>query len=147
MSTWTLFVRAKSTRPIDPHEALGPTTPLARVAFAPRTHVTGGSARQYSCEGKTRESRLFMSGLLGGHPRRFPLCGRCAVWWDYRCGIVSVSVNYVRKVYGNCLRLGPQLFRTGESAMMLWLPDLHIRVAPLTLAKRGASATQVSLSQ
>jgi len=27
-----------------------------------------------------------MSGLLGGHPRRCPLCGRRAVWWDYRHG-------------------------------------------------------------
>src|ERR1019366_1596769 len=31
-------------------------------------------------------SRSFMSGLLGGHPRRCPLCGRCAVWWDCRRG-------------------------------------------------------------
>jgi hypothetical protein len=31
-------------------------------------------------------SRSFMSGLLGGHPRRCPLRGRCAVWWDYRRG-------------------------------------------------------------
>ena len=32
-------------------------------------------------------SRSFMSGLLGGHPRRCPLCGRRAVWWDYRRGV------------------------------------------------------------
>ena len=31
-------------------------------------------------------SRSIMSGLLGGHPRRCPLCGRRAVWWDYRRG-------------------------------------------------------------
>src|ERR1035437_5556408 len=31
-------------------------------------------------------SGSFMSGLLGGHPRRCPLCGRCAVWWCYRRG-------------------------------------------------------------
>jgi hypothetical protein len=47
-------------------EAAARTMALWRIAFA------------------RSKSRLFMSGLLAGHLRRCPLCGRHAVRWGYR---------------------------------------------------------------
>src|ERR1035438_4551417 len=50
-------------------------------------------------------SRSFMSGLLGGHPRRCPLCGR-APSGGIIDAVVSASVHYIRGERGRCLIRG-----------------------------------------
>ncbi len=50
-------------------------------------------------------SRSLMSGLLGGHPRRCPLCGR-APSGGIIDAVVSASVHYIRSERGRCLIRG-----------------------------------------
>ena len=50
-------------------------------------------------------SRSFMSGLLRGHPRRCPLCGR-APSGGIIDAVVSASVHYIRSERGRCLIRG-----------------------------------------
>src|ERR1017187_9583682 len=50
-------------------------------------------------------SQSFMSGLLGGHPRRCPLCGR-APSGGIIDAVVSASVHYIRSERGRCLIRG-----------------------------------------
>jgi len=56
-------------------------------------------------------SRSFMSGLLGGHPRRCPLRGR-APSGGVSTRSVSASVHYIRMERGSCLTRGRR-FRAG----------------------------------
>src|ERR1017187_8095147 len=59
--------------------------------------------------------RSFMSGLLGGHPRRCPLCGR-APSGGIIDAVVSASVHYIRRERGRCLTRGRR-FRAGVNKL------------------------------
>src|ERR1035437_356963 len=60
-------------------------------------------------------SRSFMSGLLGGHPRRCPLRGR-APSGGVIDAVVSASVHYIRRERGRCLTRGRR-FRVGVNKL------------------------------
>src|ERR1035437_10213731 len=72
-------------------------------------------------------SRSFMSGLLGGHPRRCPLRGR-APSGGVIDAVVSASVHYIRRERGRCLTRGRR-FRAGVNKLGKTEPETGRRGA------------------
>src|ERR1035437_9750471 len=72
-------------------------------------------------------SRSFMSGLLGGHPRRCPLRGR-APSGGVIDAVVSASVHYIRRERGRCLTRGRR-FRAGGNKLGKTEPETGRRGA------------------
>src|ERR1019366_4434041 len=69
----------------------------------------------------------FMSGLLGGHPRRCPLRGR-APSGGVIDAVVSASVHYIRRERGRCLTRGRR-FRAGVNKLGKTEPETGRRGA------------------